>query len=134
MTNHLSFALLRSLALASSCALIATACSSGGGSTLPSSSSVATLDSGAAVVASSAVMSAGPILPLSASGVATYAGCPIFTAGDWYNADVTNATVDPHSTDYIASISATDNTGFYASTGIEKVNLTIFSRYRTLYR
>ena len=53
---------------------------------------------------------------------AAYRGCSIFTAGDWYNSDVTTAATDPYSALYISSITATDDTGFYASTGIEQVN------------
>ena len=60
---------------------------------------------------------------VAVGNVATYAGCPIFTPGDYYNADVSSAAVDAHSPSYISSISATDNTGFYASTGIERVNI-----------
>jgi hypothetical protein len=47
----------------------------------------------------------------------------VFTAGDYYNADVTNAAVDPNSANYINSaIQAGDTDSFYASTGYEKVN------------
>ena len=59
----------------------------------------------------------------SQSGAATYEGCQIFPAGDWYNADVTNAPIDANSASYIASLSATDPGNFYASLGIEQVNL-----------
>ena len=69
--------------------------------------------------------------PAQVSGVATYAGCSIFTPGDYYNADVSGAAVDPHSANYIASVTATDNTGFFASTGINVVN--IASSNTTLY-
>ena len=60
---------------------------------------------------------------VAVGNVATYAGCPIFTPGDYYNADVSSAAVDAHSASYIASISATDNTGFFASTNTEQVNI-----------
>ncbi|HEV3154843.1 MAG TPA: hypothetical protein VGZ02_13635, partial [Candidatus Baltobacteraceae bacterium] len=59
----------------------------------------------------------------SSGNVARYDGCPVFTAGDYYNADVTNAAVDPNSANYINSaIQAGDTDSFYASTGYEKVN------------
>ncbi len=38
--------------------------------------------------------------PLSGN-VARYYGCPVFTAGDYYNAPVTNAAIDPNSANYI---------------------------------
>lgn len=37
----------------------------------------------------------------SAGGVATFAGCPIFTAGGWYNKPVAGAPTDPNSAAYI---------------------------------
>ncbi len=60
-----------------------------------------------------------------AGGVATYDGCPIFTPGDYYNADITNAAIDTHSADYLASVEAVDNTGFQDSLGIEPVNTAV---------
>lgn len=54
----------------------------------------------------------------------TYYGCPVFPAGDTYNRVVTAVAVDPHSSDYIDSVvQAGDTYGFYASTGVEQVNL-----------
>lgn len=38
-----------------------------------------------------------------ASNVPYYHGCPVFTAGDWYNASVVNAPVDPSSASRIAT-------------------------------
>ena len=58
----------------------------------------------------------------TSAAAATYRGCTIFRPGDAYNSDITTASIDPHSKDYIASITGTDDTGFYASTGIEQVN------------
>jgi hypothetical protein len=57
------------------------------------------------------------------SGLASYAGCTIFTSGDFYNAVVTSAAVDPNSAAMIAGTAQIDPNGFYLSTGIEKVNL-----------
>jgi hypothetical protein len=59
----------------------------------------------------------------SAANVASYAGCPVFTAGDVYNAPVVSASIDPNSANYISSMYAAGNrSGFYASTGVEKEN------------
>ncbi|HEV7180654.1 MAG TPA: hypothetical protein VGN11_12340 [Candidatus Baltobacteraceae bacterium] len=66
------------------------------------------------------------IAPVSASSgnVATFHGCRVFAAGGYYNAPVTTAAVDPNSAKYISSIMrAGDTAGFYASTGVERVNL-----------
>lgn len=55
--------------------------------------------------------------------MATYGGCPVFTAGDYYNAPITDAPVDANSANYISAVvNAGDTSGFYASTGVEKVN------------
>jgi hypothetical protein len=54
----------------------------------------------------------------------TFYGCPVFKAANTYNRIVTGATIDPHSADYINSVvQAGDTDGFYASTGVEQVNL-----------
>jgi hypothetical protein len=59
----------------------------------------------------------------TSTNVATYHGCPVFTAGDYYNAPITSAAVDPNSANYInAMVNAGNKYGFYASTGVEKVN------------
>jgi hypothetical protein len=61
--------------------------------------------------------------PAPTGSVAKYMGCPVFTAGDYYNAPVTSASIDPNSANYInAVVNAGDTSGFYASTGYEKVN------------
>lgn len=61
--------------------------------------------------------------PAPTGNVARYAGCPVFTAGDYYNAPVSGAAIDPNSASYISSvIHAGDTNGFYASIGYEKVN------------
>lgn len=53
----------------------------------------------------------------------TYYGCPEFKNGT-YSHDVSNAPVDPNSAAYINSVmGAGDTGGFYASTGVEQVNL-----------
>ena len=55
---------------------------------------------------------------------ATFYGCPAFHDKESYNKVVTNATVDPNSQSYIDSVmQAGDTYGFYASTGIEQINL-----------
>lgn len=132
------------------CALAFTACSGGGGNLTPSSpldlqnkghhplpvqsGSPAPTPSATASARPSASPSAAPAATPTAAptataapiaaGVATYQGCPVFTAGDYYNAPVTNASVDPNSANYInASIAAGNSGGFYASIGYEKVNL-----------
>ncbi|TAM74929.1 hypothetical protein EPN44_09860, partial [bacterium] len=45
--------------------------------------------------------SAPPPAATSNGGVATFAGCPIFTAGGWYNKPVAGAPTDPNSAAYI---------------------------------
>jgi hypothetical protein len=51
-------------------------------------------------------------------------GCPVFGAGHPYNDAITNAPVDKNSASYISSlIEAGDVYGFYASTGVEQVNV-----------
>ena len=54
----------------------------------------------------------------------SYHGCPVFTAGSAYNQNISSAAVDPNSAAYISSMIQAGNTkSFYASTGVEKVNL-----------
>ncbi len=52
-------------------------------------------------------------------------GCTMFPAGDsTYNRNISAAAIDPNSAAYIASVQqAGDTASFYASTGVEKVNL-----------
>jgi hypothetical protein len=53
----------------------------------------------------------------------TYYGCPEFKNGT-YTKIITNAPIDPNSAAYISSvIQAGDTSGFYASTGVEQINL-----------
>jgi hypothetical protein len=53
-----------------------------------------------------------------------YYGCPVFGTTNGYNSAIANAPVDPNSASYIASVmQAGDTYGFYASTGVEQVNL-----------
>ncbi len=59
----------------------------------------------------------------TSTGVATFDGCPVFTPGDYYNADITNAGIDSHSANYLSSVEAVDNTGFQDSLNIEPVNV-----------
>ena len=62
--------------------------------------------------------------PVGSANVQTIAGCPIYTPGDYYNADVTNARVDPNSASYIASVvGAGDTGGFFASTHFQRLNV-----------
>src|ERR1700687_3081789 len=61
--------------------------------------------------------------PPPSGSTASYQGCTVFTAGDWYNQPVTSAALDPNSSNYIASSSAVDTSGFYLSTGVEKANV-----------
>lgn len=59
-----------------------------------------------------------------ATTLATYHGCPVFTADSYYNQIVTDFAADPNSANYIKSvIRAGDVFGFDASTGVERVNL-----------
>ena len=61
---------------------------------------------------------------ISASNVASYHGCPVFTSGDYYNKPIAYSALDAHSAEYISGAVHAGNTyGFYASTGAEKVNL-----------
>jgi len=54
----------------------------------------------------------------------TFYGCPAFRDKETYNKVVTNAQLDPNSQSYIDSvIQAGDTYGFYASTGIEQINI-----------
>ncbi|MDB5093247.1 MAG: hypothetical protein JWO85_1348, partial [Candidatus Eremiobacteraeota bacterium] len=63
-------------------------------------------------------------VPPSSGNVAMFHGCPVFAAGDYYNAPVTNAAVDPNTTNYINSVWSNGGTsGFYAATGNLGVNL-----------
>ena len=58
------------------------------------------------------------------AGQPVYYGCPVFKSGSAYNRNVTGAAIDPNSAAYINSvIQAGDTYGFYASTGVEQVNL-----------
>ena len=117
------------------------ACSGGGGSqsALPSAPVTAPMgDAGTNAAASlpSASPGASPAASVSAdaspsiattattSGTATFKGCPVYTAGDYYNANVTASAVDRNSASYISSMRAAGNTaGFYASTGVQRVNI-----------
>jgi hypothetical protein len=70
--------------------------------------------------------SASPTVERTAPGApsALYHGCSVFTPNDYYSAVITHAPADPKSSAYIASVvEAGDRTGFFASTGVEQVNL-----------
>jgi hypothetical protein len=55
---------------------------------------------------------------------ALYHGCSVFTPNDYYSVVITHAPADSKSSTYIASvIEAGDRAGFFASTGVEQVNL-----------
>jgi hypothetical protein len=70
----------------------------------------------------SAILGADPIGPVAQP--ALYHGCSVFAPNDDYDALVTHAPADPKSRAYIASvIEAGDRAGFFASTGVERVNL-----------
>ncbi|MBV8363120.1 MAG: hypothetical protein JO193_00990 [Candidatus Eremiobacteraeota bacterium] len=73
----------------------------------------------------SAMPSTGPTpTPPPGGNVAGFQGCPVFTAGDWYNANVGAAAIDPNSAGYVNSLMQYgDGAGFWASTGIEFINL-----------
>lgn len=77
-----------------------------------------------AVAACTAIVIA--VLAIYAQGAtaARFAGCPVFQPGDAYDKDISRAAVDPHSAQYIDSMIDAGNTfGFYASTGVEWINL-----------
>jgi hypothetical protein len=68
--------------------------------------------------------SSGGGLPLRAASGTKYYGCPNFRGGHYYVNNITSASIDPHSANYVNSvIQAGDTYGFYASTGYEMVNL-----------
>ncbi len=53
-----------------------------------------------------------------------FQGCPFFNGGAPYANGVRSAPLDPNSASYISSlIQAGDTSGFYASTGVEQINL-----------
>ncbi len=53
-----------------------------------------------------------------------YQGCPVFGKTGPYNTVVTKLPIDPNSAQYISSVAgAGDTQGFYASTGVEEINL-----------
>ncbi len=65
---------------------------------------------------------AGGIQPPAPS--ALYHGCSVFAPDDYYSSVVTHAPADPKSGAYIESVvEAGDRYGFFASTGVEQVNL-----------
>ncbi|MGZ3503350.1 MAG: hypothetical protein ACXWNK_04260 [Vulcanimicrobiaceae bacterium] len=81
---------------------------------------LATPDAAATPAAGEASVTSAP----SPSNPAKFEGCPIFTADDYYNANISHAAADPHSANYIAAARAAGNTsGFRASTGAEFVNI-----------
>ncbi len=62
--------------------------------------------------------------PPPPGNVAVFEGCSIFMPGDWYNGDISTAPTDPNSAGYISSLMQYgDGAGFWASTGIEFINL-----------
>ena len=67
--------------------------------------------------------SPSPVPTNGGGNVASYDGCPIFTANDYYNSDITSAAPDAHSAQYISSVTSVDSANFYASTGDEQVNV-----------
>ena len=73
---------------------------------------------------------AGPAVAFARTGIAhverraTYAGCPIFPAEDWYNRDVSHAPIAPGSAMQIAiTNAAAREQHFVYSIGIERINL-----------
>ncbi len=67
----------------------------------------------------------GPPAAQQSSGTpARFQGCPLFRRGQPYENKVVGATLDPNSANYISSVvQAGDTEGFYASTGVEQINL-----------
>ena len=65
-----------------------------------------------------------PPPPPPSGTVATYHGCPVFTTGDWYNNDVSHASVASNSASQISTTNARSHgQHFVFSIGIERVNL-----------
>jgi hypothetical protein len=112
-------------AVCSSFVLALAACGGNGGSgAIPVGGGTVSSPSAQTVAPGSNVLSPASTLVASSTNVATYQGCPVFTAGDYYNAPVSTSAVDPNSAAYISSMSRAGNTaGFYASTGVERPNL-----------
>lgn len=59
----------------------------------------------------------------SATSVATYAGCPVFAAGDYYNADVSTAPIDANSAAYLGSMWGAGDTGTFVEAPEQVVNV-----------
>ena len=99
--------------------LSAAACSGTSGSLAPSTVAQP-LNSAATPVKASTLKPSGT----SGTSVGVY-GCKVFPAGDaTYNKNISTASIDPNSAAYIASVQqAGDTKSFYASTGVEKLNL-----------
>jgi hypothetical protein len=116
--------ILRSLALATTIAggLLLTAC--GGNSATPALAQQGTNQAVRPIAPLLAAQSTVKASGASGTAVGSY-GCTVFPPGDpIYNKNVTTAPIDPNSAAYIASIrQAGDTKSFYASTGVEKLNL-----------
>jgi len=118
-----SLSLPQSSLIAIAFAVVLAACSNGSQSTIPGQPLRDRSFSGASGASSAGQPNTSALTFRSRSAsTPSYLGCGIFTPGDYYNADVTNAAVDPQSKQYLSSIEAVDNTGFQASLGIEPVN------------
>lgn len=107
-------------------ALSLAACN-GGGSSIPPPQSPpvqdAPLDANATAAAPAAGADVGTFAQFR-TATATYQNCPVFSAGNTYNAAVTTAAIDPNSARYIAgAIQAGNRGGFWASTGSWYVNI-----------
>jgi hypothetical protein len=68
--------------------------------------------------------SAGADATSPGPGLAAYHGCIVFAGDDYYSGAITHAPVDSKSAAYIQSVvEAGDRYGFFASTGVEQINL-----------
>ncbi|HEV3154842.1 MAG TPA: hypothetical protein VGZ02_13630 [Candidatus Baltobacteraceae bacterium] len=110
--------------------LALSACGGGGGSAPPGNSfgppvgsgtgSGPSSPSGSPASSPSASSSSTPV-PQSAQ---TYHGCSVFPGGSYYSGSIAGASIDDHSSAYISgAVQAGNTSGFFASTGYERVNL-----------
>lgn len=113
-------------------ALVALAACGGLNGTSGTSGATGVSDAGPTAAATQAsVPTASPIPSASAAatadastGIATYEGCSVFPSGSYYSSSIASAPVDARSALYISSmVSAGNTSGFYASAGVEKINV-----------
>lgn len=92
---------------------------SAGSSVVPQKIAQTTLSTSATPAPTAAPTTA----PSTSSAVAAYDGCPVFAAGDYYNKDVSAASLNANSADYINSMWGAGNTGTFVEAPEQVVNL-----------